>query len=139
MIGSDVRYALRSLMRQKLATGLVVGMLALGGAYGVTSYLVTQRAREIGIRLALGARSADVASSVLKGSLRVAVAGVVLGTAGSLAAARLLSSLLFGVPPHEPLVLGGSIGLLLVATVLANSIPAWRASRVDPVATLRAE
>jgi predicted permease len=114
-------------------------LLALAGAYGVTSYLVTQRVRELGIRIALGARGADVVRSVLLGSLRVVSVGVVLGVAVSLGATRLLATLLFGVPPHDLVVLGGAVALLLAAAATANALPAWRASRVDPMSTLRAE
>jgi len=114
-------------------------LLALGGSYGVTSYLASQRSREIGIRLALGARGADVAASVLRSGLRVVVAGVAAGVLVSLGAGRLLSTLLFGIAPHDGLVLAASGGTLLIAGLLANVLPAWRAARLDPVQTLRME
>jgi predicted permease len=114
-------------------------ILALGGTYGVTSYLVSQRTREIGIRVALGASSADVTRGVLRRSLAVAGSGLVLGIAGSLGAARLLSGLLFGVPPHDVSVLGAASLVLLCAAVLVNWAPARRAARIDPMRSLRAE
>ena len=76
-------------------------VLALGGSYGVTSYLVSQRTREIGIRVALGARSADIVQAVLRRSLITVTAGVAVGVAASLGSSRLLADLLFGVPPHD--------------------------------------
>jgi predicted permease len=114
-------------------------VLALGGTYGVTAYLATQRTREIGIRLALGAQGADIRGAVLRGSLAVVGIGVALGMLSSLGVARLLSSLLFGVPPHDLLVLGTTGGVLFVSSLLANWLPAARAARVDPMTTLRAE
>jgi putative ABC transport system permease protein len=118
---------------------LLALLLALGGTYGVTAYLATQRTREIGIRLALGARSADIRRSVLRGSLAVVAGGAVAGLVGSLAAARGLASLLFGVPPHDPRVLLGAGAVLAASALLASWLPAARAARVDPMSTLRAE
>ena len=80
-------------------------LLALGGSYGVTSYLVSQRTRELGIRVALGARRGDISRAVLKGSLAVVAIGVAIGIAGAIGAGRCLSSLLFGVPPYDALIL----------------------------------
>jgi len=118
---------------------LLALVLALGGTYGVTGYLATQRTREMGIRMALGAGAADIRRSVLRGSLAVVGSGVVLGALVSLGAARLLSGLLFGVPPHDPLVLLGTLVLLGLTAFAASWLPAVRASRVDPMATLRTE
>ena len=80
-------------------------LLALGGSYGVTSYLVSQRTRELGIRVALGAKGADISRAVLNGSLAVVATGVVIGIAGAIGAGRFLSSLLFGVPPYDGVIL----------------------------------
>lgn len=114
-------------------------VLALGGTYGVTGYLATQRMREMGIRVALGAGSADIRRSVLKGSLSVVLWGVLAGTLVSLAALRPLRALLFGIAPHDPIVIGAVV-LLLAATALAASwLPAARAARADPMTTLRAD
>ena len=114
-------------------------VLALGGTYGVTAYLATQRTREIGIRLALGAQRADIRRNVLRGSLGVVGTGVLLGVVLSLGAARTLSSLLFGVPPHDLAVLGGATAVLVATALIASWLPAARASRVDPMTTLRAD
>jgi putative ABC transport system permease protein len=114
-------------------------LLALGGAYGVTSYLVSQRTREIGIRLALGARNADITRHVLRGSLTVAGIGIAAGLAASMGAARLLATLLFGVSPHDTAVLSAAIVILLGTAAVANLLPARRAARVDPMKSLRVE
>jgi putative ABC transport system permease protein len=118
------------------ATTLV---LALGGAYGVTSYLTSQRTREIGIRVALGARTPDITRAVLKSSLALTAVGIAIGTAGAVAVARLLADLLFGVPPHDGFVLAATAAALITFAAAANWVPARRASRVDPMTTLRAE
>ena len=114
-------------------------LLALGGSYGVTSYLVSQRTRELGIRVALGAKRADISRAVLKGSLTVVSIGVVLGIAGAIGAGRLLASLLFGVPPYDVLILALAATALAATGFLANWLPARRAARVDPMVSLRAD
>jgi predicted permease len=114
-------------------------LLALGGTYGVTGYLASQRSRELGIRVALGARAADIRKSVLKGSLAVVGSGMALGAGGSVLAGRLLGNMLFGVSPHEPAVIASALGVLALAAFAASWLPAARASRVDPMATLRSE
>jgi predicted permease len=114
-------------------------VMALGGTYGVTSYLVSQRTREIGIRVALGARTLDIARNVLRGSLGVVALGLIGGIAGALPVARSLEGLLFGVVPHDARVLLAATAILVTTAVLANWLPARRASRVDPVRSLRAE
>lgn len=113
--------------------------LAGGGTYGVSSYLVTQRTREIGIRVALGAARADIMTAVLRGSLVAVAIGMVVGVVASIGAGRLLEALLFGVVPHDALILSSATAVLLLAAVLANLLPARRASRVDPMISLRAE
>jgi ABC-type antimicrobial peptide transport system permease subunit len=114
-------------------------VLALGGSYGVTSYLVSQRTRELGIRVALGAKRSDISRTVLKGSLAVVSIGVILGIAGAIGAGRLLASLLFGVPPYDALILAIAAIALAATGFLANWLPARRASRVDPMVSLRAD
>jgi putative ABC transport system permease protein len=114
-------------------------ILALGGSYGVTSYLVSQRTRELGIRVALGARRTDISRAVLKGSLTVVAIGVTIGIAGAIGAGRLLASLLFGVPPYDALILTIAAAALGTCGFLANWLPAQRASRVDPMISLRSE
>jgi predicted permease len=114
-------------------------VLALGGAYGVSAYLVTQRRRELAIRVALGAPASAIFRSVLTRSLAVVTLGVLVGVAGSFLVARLLASLLFGVAPHDVLVLGSAAGGLVATALLANYWPARRAAQVDPISLLRAE
>ncbi len=114
-------------------------VLALGGTYGVTSYLVTQRLREIGIRVALGARRGDIVRSVLKGSLAVVGAGIVLGLLASVPVAGMLSGLLFGVSPTDVVIIAGAAAVLITTALLANVIPARRAAGVDPMISLRTE
>jgi predicted permease len=111
--------------------------LALIGAYGVTSYLVSQRTREIGIRMALGADSRRVARSVVGEGLRVAGLGVFVGLIMALFTTRLASGLLYGVSPRDPLTLGAVIVTLLAVSAIANYLPARRAARVDPLTALR--
>jgi putative ABC transport system permease protein len=114
-------------------------LLAVVGLYGLVSYTVSQRTREIGVRVALGARSVDVIGLVLRQGTRLAGAGALAGAAGALGASRLMRALLFGVGPSDPAVYA-AVGLLLVgATAAASWIPARRAARVDPVVALRAE
>jgi putative ABC transport system permease protein len=114
-------------------------VLAIGGAYGVATYLVTQRTREIGIRVALGARTADIFRSVVGRGLGVVAAGVMFGLVGSALAAKLLADVLFGVSPHDATVLV-FVSLVLIGTgVMANGLPARRAARIDPMRTLRTD
>jgi predicted permease len=113
--------------------------LAALGLYGVVAYSVTQRRQEIGIRMAVGAQRADVLQLVLSGGLKLVALGIVVGLAGAFALTRLLQSLLFGVTAHDPLVFLGNAGLLLAVATLACALPALRASRVDPMDTLRAD
>ena len=114
-------------------------LLALGGSYGVTSYLVSQRTRELGIRVALGAQRADISRTVLQSSLGVVAVGMLIGIAGAIGAGRYLSSLLFGVPPYDTLILAVAAASLAATGFLANWLPARRAARVDPMVSLRAD
>src|ERR1041384_1741406 len=114
-------------------------LLAGIGLYGVMAYAVTQRTREIGVRLALGAEGRGVVAMVLRDSFRLVAAGVALGLAGALVLDRALASLLFQVGPHDPpSLLAASVALVLVA-LLGSYLPARRAARVDPLTALRAE
>lgn len=114
-------------------------LLALIGLYGVIAYGVAQRARELGVRLALGAERRDVVALVLREGLALALLGIALGAGGALLATRLLRGLLFGITPTDPLVFGG-VALLLAGTALVASwLPARRAARLDPMRVLRAE
>jgi putative ABC transport system permease protein len=112
-------------------------VLAMVGLYGVLAYLFTQRTREIGIRMALGARRGNVFGLIVGQGLILTLLGVVVGTVGSLGLAELLSSMLFGVPARDPLTYGAIVLLLVGVALLACFIPAVRATRVDPIVALR--
>jgi ABC-type antimicrobial peptide transport system permease subunit len=114
-------------------------LLAAVGLYGVVSYHVARQTREIGVRIALGARPRSIVGMVISEGLRPAIVGVVLGLGGALAAGRVMESLLFEVRPNDPLTLAAVPALLLCVVVVASLIPAWRATRVDPVTALREE
>jgi predicted permease len=113
--------------------------LAIAGIYGVMTYTVTQRWREIGVRVALGATPGEVFRIILGQGLTTAVIGVVLGTAAALGAARTIKSLLFGVTPTDPVTFAGVIVVLLAVTALACYLPARRATSADPMQALRQE
>jgi putative ABC transport system permease protein len=113
--------------------------LAALGIFGVLSYAVVQRAREIGIRVALGAHPSDVLRMVLGQAAALAAMGVVAGMAGALALSRAIGSLLFQLSPTDPLTLGGTALLLAAVALLASYLPARRATRVDPLIALRSE
>ena len=113
------------------AFGAVAFTLAVLGVYGVVSYVVTQRTREIGIRVALGARRGQVLRLVVMGAMRPVLAGLAIGAVGAVFAARLLGTLLFNVKPGDPAVLAGIAALLAVAAIAASLVPGARATRVD--------
>jgi putative ABC transport system permease protein len=114
-------------------------ILAAVGIYGVMSYAVTQRTREIGIRIALGARPSEVRSLVLRRAVVLTLAGLVLGLTGAIAATRVLSTLLFEVKPTDPETYVLVAAVLGLVSLVASYIPAVRATRVDPLTALRAE
>jgi len=135
----------QSLARQRFAMlllslfALLAFTLAAIGIYGVVSYLVGQGTREIGIRIALGATQASVLKLVMRQGLLVALAGAGAGLAVALALGRFLQSLLFGIRAYDPPTFAGVAAALLVVALLASYLPARRAARTDPMASLRAE
>ena len=117
------------------------GLLALGiaavGLFAVVSYLVSQRTREIGVRLALGGSGGRVRRLVIRDALRMGAVGAIVGAAVALAAAPLVRSMLFETSPREPVVFATAVVALLIVTLCAAAVPAWRASRVSPMTVLR--
>jgi putative ABC transport system permease protein len=126
---------LRTLLVGGFAVLAVV--LALVGVYGVVGYLVSQRTREIGVRLALGARRADVLGLLVRQGMGPVLAGVAVGLAVAVVASRLLTGMLFGVAPTDVGTYAGAAALLAAAALVATIVPARRATRIDPVAALR--
>jgi predicted permease len=119
--------------------GVLALLIAAVGLYSAISYGVTQRRHEFGVRMALGARVDDIVGLVLGQGVRAAVAGVVIGLGVALAAGGMVADLLFQTSPRNPLVFGAVAVVIVLVAVAATFVPAWRASRVDPVAALRAE
>jgi putative ABC transport system permease protein len=134
-----------SVSRQRflsLLLGIFAGvalLLAAIGTYGVLSYLVTERQREIGIRVALGASASGIVRLVLRQGMAITAAGVIAGVVGALALARVTQSLLFGVSPTDPATYVAVGSVILVVALLACLIPAQRAMRVDPLVAIRDE
>jgi ABC-type antimicrobial peptide transport system permease subunit len=114
-------------------------LLAVLGLYGVASYAVSRRTQEMGVRMALGARPDHLLALVIGEGLRLALAGVALGTAAALALARIMTGSLYGVAPTDPLTFVAMAAALMVAALVAVSLPARRAARLDPMAALREE
>ncbi|HEY4424741.1 MAG TPA: ABC transporter permease [Pyrinomonadaceae bacterium] len=114
-------------------------VLATAGIYGVMAYFVTQRTREIGIRIALGAQWRDVLKLIVGSGMLLVTIGLVIGLAGALALTRLMSTLLFEVSPTDPITFGAVALCVIVATLLACYLPARRATKVDPLVALRYE
>ena len=121
------------------AFGALALLLASVGIYGVTSYSVAQRTRELGIRSALGATARDVLRMILAQTLRVVLIGATIGLAAALGVARLISSQLYGVGPTDPATFIGMPAFLVGVALLATLVPARRATRIDPVEALRRE
>jgi len=134
-----------SLWRQRLAAGLlaVFGTLAVAlaamGVYGVAAHSVSQRTREIGIRMAIGARGAEISALVVREGMRWVLAGAVAGLPGALLAMLAMRRGIPGVKAFDPWVVAATVGLLAAISVLATWLPARRAARVDPMIALRCE
>jgi ABC-type antimicrobial peptide transport system permease subunit len=130
---------------QGFAANLVLAFAALSlllaavGLYGVLSYLTTQRTPDIGLRIAVGAQRTQLLRLVLFEGLRPALIGLLFGIAASALATQLLRSMLYGTRPLDPAAFAGAATILMAIAVLACLIPAWRASRIDPIQALRTE
>ena len=118
---------------------LLALVLSAVGLYGVLAYVVTQRTHEMGVRVAMGAQGWDVKRLMISQGVRIAAVGAALGALGGLVAGRVLSALLYGVSPRDPLVLFAAVLVPIVVAAVASYLPARRASRVDPVVALRYE
>ena len=131
--------------RERLFASLVSGFAVVGallaclGIYGTIAYSVARRTSEIGLRVALGARSASVVWLILRESVWPVVAGLQPGLAGALALTRLIESMLFGLTPQDPVTYGIAAALLLASAIVAAWIPSRRAAQVDPMTVLRCE
>jgi len=121
-----------------IAGGMAL-LLGIAGIYGVISYAVSQRTREIGIRIALGAQNAEVTRMFVRHGLMLAVIGIACGAAVAIVLMRLMSSLLFEVSPLDPATYAAVAVSLVAAATVASYVPALRATMVDPVESLRAE
>jgi predicted permease len=114
-------------------------LLAAVGTYGVLSYMVTERRREIGVRMALGASRSSVIGLVMRQGLQATAIGVIVGVGGAFAANRMIASLLFGVQPSDVVTMAGVIATISIVAAVACWLPGWRASRLDPNAVLKAD
>ncbi len=119
--------------------GLLAAVLAAVGLYGVTAYAVAQRRNEIGVRIALGAARAEVIAMVIRKAVRMVLAGILLGAVLALVAGRAAGSLLFDLKPYDPVTFAAASGLLIGIGVVASLVPAYRASRLDPMQALRCD
>jgi ABC-type antimicrobial peptide transport system permease subunit len=122
-----------------MAIGGVALLLACVGVYSVMSYIASERTHELGVRIVLGARRADIVWLVLTGGVRLIVAGAAVGLIGAALGARLLSSLLFAVSPVDPMAYGAAVVIMILIGVAATLVPALRVMTTDPTVALRAE
>ena len=133
---------MRELPFTMLTLGLISGLaivLAAVGLYGALSYVVAQRTREIGVRLALGAQPGTVRRMVVREGGQIVSAGIVVGTVVALVVAPMLGRLLFGIAAIDPVTFAAVVASMFVVGLLASYLPAWRASNVDPIVSLRGE
>jgi predicted permease len=121
------------------AAGLLALLVAAVGIYSTVAYTLSQRMHEMGVRVALGAQGADIVRLVVSEGLRIVLLGVAIGTVVALALGRAVASMLYNTSPRDPVVLTTVVLTLLVVTVVACLVPAWRATRADPITALRAE
>jgi ABC-type lipoprotein release transport system permease subunit len=134
-----------SLVRERVLAALSTGfgvlalVLACVGLYGVVSYGVTRRAREIGIRIALGAQRAALQWQVIRETLTVSAAGIIIGLIAALVTTNLVSAFLFGLSPRDPFTLVASVLVLLATSLVAAYLPARRAAAIDPIRVLKTE
>jgi putative ABC transport system permease protein len=135
----DMLAAPRFAMLMVLIFASIALLLAAIGIYGVISYSVSQRAHEIGVRMALGAKRSGVVGMVVRQVVTLAGAGIVIGTAGALGLGRVLRKMLFQVTPTDPATFVAMVAVLAVVALGAAAVPAWRAARLDPVSALRDE
>ena len=136
------RRSMQQLSLPMMTLGILAGLSLLLGAiglYGVLSYVVAERTREIGLRMALGATASVVQRMVVSQGARVVLVGVGLGVAVAFAATRLLGSLLYGVKPVDPIVFAAMSAMMVAIGILASYIPARRASSVNPIESLRSD
>jgi len=135
----------RSITNQRLVAqlstffGLLAVFLSCIGIYGLMSYVVMRRTNEIGIRMALGAKRSHVRWMVMREILLLVALGIAIGVPAALAGNRLISNMLFGLRPADPVSLLAAVGVLLVVAAIAGYLPARRASLVDPMVALRCE
>jgi len=129
--------------RLRMQASSLFGALALllisAGIYGLMAYSVMRRTREIGVRMAIGSRPIAIVRMVLRESLTLVAAGVLLGLPGALAVMKAISGMVFGLSPADPVSLGIAAAVLCVTGILAGAVPAWRAAHLDPVEALRVE
>jgi ABC-type antimicrobial peptide transport system permease subunit len=134
-----------SLARQRFASTMLGAFAAFAlllsavGLYGVMSYLVSQSTRDIGVRIALGARPGDISRMVVRQGMELSAIGIVAGLAGAAAVTRVMASLLFGVSAMDAVTFAVVPGVLATVAIAATAIPALRATRVDPIVALREE
>jgi ABC-type antimicrobial peptide transport system permease subunit len=129
----------RALVTLSLSFALIATLLAAIGLYGVLAYSVAQRTRELGLRIALGAAPGQVRRLVLRSVVWLTAIGGVLGAAAAFALGRTIESLLYEMKSRDPLVFVSAVGVLVCVALLAGLVPAWRASRIAPMAALKAD
>jgi ABC-type antimicrobial peptide transport system permease subunit len=126
-------------MRLLVAFGGLATALALLGIYGVMAHAVSQRTREIGIRMAIGARQSDVSRMVMRVGMALTAAGVFVGIAAAMGLSQLIRSELFGVQPWDPITVASVLALMTIVAAGAAYVPAHQAARVDPIVALRTQ